>query len=181
MAAASLHTWLRAQLAFFASNQHERDQRANNLSLGYQRKRSGLTDEIFIVRRWLCLNAPGRNVVPALANDWRGGVVTILNGRGFLTYKLIEVDEKPTNRFAVGYFMEGSTKTQGGQILPSAGWIDCKEGYYEFWNEVDPANYTSSEEIMGALNTMVREFCGGHSIDYRDSPYYKKGGNAFYL
>ena len=84
-------------------------------------------------------------------------------------------------RFAVGYFMEGSTKTQDGQILPSAGWIDCKEGYYEFWNEVDPANYTSSEEIMGALNTMVREFCGGHSIDYRDSPYYKKGGNAFYL
>ena len=118
---------------------------------------------------------------PALANDWRGGVVTILNGRGFLTYKLIEVDEKPTDRFAVGYFMEGSTKTQGGQILPSAGWIDCKEGYYEFWNEVDPANYTSSEEIMGALNTMVREFCGGHSIDYRDSPYYKKRGSAFYL
>ena len=118
---------------------------------------------------------------PALANDWRGGVVTILNGRGFLTYKLIEVNEKPTERFAVGYVLEGSTTPSDGKTLPSAGWINCKDGYYEFWNEVDPANYTSSNEIMGELNTMVREFCGGHSIDYRDSPYYKESGNAFYL
>ena len=69
---------------------------------------------------------------PALANDWRGGVVTILNGRGFLTYKLIEVNEKPTERFAVGYVLEGSTTTSDGKTLPSAGWIDCKDGYYEF-------------------------------------------------